>query len=607
MLHLKPIIKIDENHYFFIPDYQRGYRWTERNVNELLNDLMTYALDKTTESSSIYCLQPIVVKEMSLEDIRLDGKNIKGKKVYELCDGQQRLTSIFLILKFLNYRFIDEFKKSLFVLDYATRERSYNFLQKIIGLDLSDEDKRENIDFYHMTIAYETIATFFQESENKKHINLFESALLFDANVIWYELDEETDAKDVFRRLNSGKIRLTNAELVKALFLGNKGQNLNDSEKLYRYKISMEWEQIENELQNDKFWYFLANKKESLENRIEFIFRLIANELNKSEHDKIPIPKKDSLYVFLTFNEYFKNHQDIEQNWLLVKNYFLKFKDWYDTPKLYHYIGFLLTDEVENVSIENVLKWSTEAEDKGAFEQKLLEIIEENIEVTLDNLGYDKVANSVRRSLLWFNIYTILKYKAQNIRFQFDEFKNVKWDIEHIKSVDSNIPTERSAQNNWLHRILEFLSGEQKDELKKADYKVLETSIEHPILFQEICSALKSKSFTQEDFKNLYKKVLKTFDENSYDSKVENRVGNLCLLDSTTNRSYKNAIFPVKRKQIIHRDLSGQYILPCTKNAFLKSYSSKLGNMLQWTKTDMEDYEYVLETALNPSKENLND
>ncbi len=77
-------IKDLENYNFLIPNYQRGYRWSDREVGILLEDIWDFA--NTEQKDSFYCLQPIVVKQ-------------NGKQ-YNVIDGQQRLTTIFLIVKF---------------------------------------------------------------------------------------------------------------------------------------------------------------------------------------------------------------------------------------------------------------------------------------------------------------------------------------------------------------------------------------------------------------------------------------------------------------------------------------------------------------------------
>lgn len=48
--------------------------------------------------------------------------------------------------------------------------------------------------------------------------------------IIWYEVDDDEDSVNIFTRLNIGKINLTNAELVKALFLS---RGKKDSEGRY--------------------------------------------------------------------------------------------------------------------------------------------------------------------------------------------------------------------------------------------------------------------------------------------------------------------------------------------------------------------------------------
>ena len=52
---------------FFIPSYQRGYRWTDRQVKDLLNDLWEFARQKNADYN-FYCVQPLVVRQMSVEE-----------------------------------------------------------------------------------------------------------------------------------------------------------------------------------------------------------------------------------------------------------------------------------------------------------------------------------------------------------------------------------------------------------------------------------------------------------------------------------------------------------------------------------------------------------
>ena len=87
---------------FYIPAYQRGYRWTEQEVNDLLNDINEFIPREIsdTEEKTWYCLQPVVVKSRSENE-------------YEVIDGQQRLTTIYLILHYLNQDFVEKRRKLL--------------------------------------------------------------------------------------------------------------------------------------------------------------------------------------------------------------------------------------------------------------------------------------------------------------------------------------------------------------------------------------------------------------------------------------------------------------------------------------------------------------
>lgn len=226
---------------FYVPSYQRGYRWGDEEVKRLLDDI--YA----NESKS-YCLQPIVVRNC--------------ENYYELIDGQQRLTTLYLIYKYMHDvsgGFLDEPK---FELIYETRTKSKDFLAAI---DMSRRE--ENIDFWFICNAYDTISHWFTEKDKKSTLTNINKYLDENVKVIWYEVDESQDATALFTRLNIGKIPLTSAELVKAMFLCKKPDD-GSMESLRRMKdqlerekqeeISLQWDSIERELHNDSLWYFLT-------------------------------------------------------------------------------------------------------------------------------------------------------------------------------------------------------------------------------------------------------------------------------------------------------------------------------------------------------------
>lgn len=98
---------------FRIPHYQRGYRWEAQEVTELLDDL--WGFEKTSNKGEFYCLQPIVLKK-------------NDKDGYDVLDGQQRLTTLYLLLVYLeDKRKEDNFNQQIFTLNYETRENCEHF------------------------------------------------------------------------------------------------------------------------------------------------------------------------------------------------------------------------------------------------------------------------------------------------------------------------------------------------------------------------------------------------------------------------------------------------------------------------------------------------
>ena len=79
------------NETFYIPGYQRGYRWQPGQVLALLNDIWDFRTKWMVQRSqnAKYCLQPLVVSK-------------KDPQKWEVIDGQQRLTTLYLILQRLD-------------------------------------------------------------------------------------------------------------------------------------------------------------------------------------------------------------------------------------------------------------------------------------------------------------------------------------------------------------------------------------------------------------------------------------------------------------------------------------------------------------------------
>lgn len=543
---------------FYVPSYQRGYRWTPIQVTELLNDIWDFHRKPGKIPEEFYCLQPIVVKINNGE--------------WELIDGQQRLTTIFLILQYLK-TFLSSLRKECYTIRYQTRKESEGFLQDI---NLSLED--DNIDYYHFCQAYKTIDDWFKSKDGAVQFHFLTTLTNDDeagmnVKVIWYEVSNNVNAIDIFTRINIGKIPLNNAELIRALFLRKSNFNKSGASQisLKQLQIATEWDIIENTLQQNAFWHFIYDGKKDYPARIEYIFDLMKE---KKEED-------EDYLTFHEFNKQFEKVKDIDKIWLDIKHFFQTFKDWFHNNDLYHLVGYLIATGSSILD----LKTKSERLSKMEFKKSLALQIKKKVQFQVVELEYND--KEVKPLLLLFNIQTIVNNPNSNIRFPFNSYKNDRWDIEHIRSIKSDKPVGKK-QREWLLNVLEYFSGiaDLNEEQATAIEKLEE---EQKGLAEEIYSLLLQDRILDTDFTPLYEKLLSYFGENQEPESINN-ISNLALLDATTNRSYKNAVFPVKRKTIIKKDKKGTFVLICTKNVFLKSYSSKVDNIMYWQEQDANDY-----------------
>jgi uncharacterized protein with ParB-like and HNH nuclease domain len=551
VLELEPIVELLKKN-FFIPDYQRGYRWMPQQVKDLLNDITNFTpnqIENSTEKTW-YCLQPVVIKKC--DEINKNEHNLDATKTwYEVIDGQQRLTTIYLIGHYINEMWRGRDKDPEIQLKYKTRDESSTFLANLKVNLVDDVDiDFSNIDFFHISTAYKTIHNWVKNKENAKFVkDNFIDKFINNTKVIWYESTEKDTIK-IFTRINSGKIPLTNAELIKALFLNSSNFTETDV-NLKQLQIATEWDIIEYEMQDESFWYFINEKEKNLDTRIEFIFNLMAGKTNDSE---------DEFFTFDHFSNKFTTNskEEITDNWDEIKRYYQTLDEWFTDRELYHKIGFLIATGEDIGTIKTLSRDSA----KKVFKEKLQTLIQQKVNVQISKLEYGKP--EVKRVLLLHNIQTMLDNETEDSRFPFERYKKHKWDIEHINSVAEGMPDTEKHQEDWLKETSEFL--DKNEQLKE-----------------------RASHYNKADFETLFKDIVAYFYEEKHVDDTDD-ISNLVLLDSKTNRGYKNAVYPVKRKTIISNDKSGTFIPICTKNVFMKFYSPRLKQMTFWGVTERGDY-----------------
>ena len=637
-----------DGRYFYIPSYQRGYRWTEKQVGDLLRDLLCFANDfanegKEKKQEQFYCLQPIIARPITNEDKLKSifgteyNESIQSHGVWEIIDGQQRLTTIFLLYKYLldqkgwdaETLKEEEDGKELYHIYYATRDGSSQFLEGLTIKTIEDSDEeslKDNVDYYHMANAFKYIGKWIKTDGKTiniryqlggsldnirtsffKLLNGMSDTKGGSVQVLWYEIAEIKEKNNIkeFQKINTGKIRLTDAELIKGLFLLKK--NFTSGDKYIKQsELALEWEYIENTLHANNFWYFLQKKGYDMPNRIDLLFNLIykknaLKEIPEIEWDS-KIKEIDARLMDTRQSEIFRFYynrfegkmgEDLQQEvavaWDEVMELFRTLDDWFCTPSIYNYIGLLSQCGEDLCRLVLHFEYMPETTCRDDFEKYLKKRISYHLrgaKVDDENKQilntYDKDHDTIYKLLLTLNIHLLneqnqkLESESDVYKFPFDVLSAQNWDIEHIDSFHTNALKKEKDKRDWIETAM----ADRKDELKDDELAVLKQKLDENAL---------------DDVINILKKNAQEVDA---DEEIKNTIGNLTLLDAATNRMYGNSLFCTKRRIIIERIKQGVFVPIATQYIFAKFFDEKGTNRSLWTKEDMEAYHKYIYEAL---------
>lgn len=556
---------------FFVPTYQRGYRWTETQVKELLEDLYDFVSTKKDEND-YYCLQPIIVK--------------KKEDCWELVDGQQRLTALWLISALYycsNKEDVINIERETYNLVYEQKDEFtalFNIIEAMLDnnslkslVENLEPYKEKCIDGRKLIESIEYISRFSRNNKTAKGVlaKIFDS--INSVRIIWYVLDENENSIQTFTNINANKIELTNAELIKAVLL-----NAVDDELKMQNK-ALQWEEIEKGLNDNDFWsYMITKNRKNYNTRIDYLFEIFCDKHNLLK--QVDGKEKDRYAIFRAISEFLVG-KDVDDVWKEIQDIYDTLRDWYNDYFLYHTIGLLLIiDKGNDAVIINELYNEYSKVDKKTFKNHILNRIkelyvsdkkvtpfskfdEEQIKADLEELTIQE-SEKVRSVLLLYNIALLVNANNTYERFPFELFKNGTWDIEHI---NPQTPKDATAEEkkNWLQSYMQIIK----------DREILD-NIEKCI---------------QDNYENFA--VVSDMVSQKLDIVDNDSISNLVLLHASINRGYKNDCFSEKRKKIIEvertKSNDEKYIPIGTKWVFLKGYD-KASQLVVWAADDMKEY-----------------
>ena len=648
---------------FVVPAYQRGYRWGDAEVRVLLEDVWGFAqkleeerekqkqgegggqnpAPKSTSApanaggdqksdgqnqgddkkgAEFYCLQPVVVCEVS------GGDSASEKKTYNLIDGQQRLTTIYLILKYLGGVSKDEIGKNdqkHFSLEYATRDESTRFLEGLpVGGDLwggfIGDRSDDSMDIAHFKNACRVIGGFFKDKEQKakrdqkkafedKKID-FKNTLLESCKVLWYEPSREeappTEQKgggdsnadenkkaaeeEIFVRFNAYKIRLTDEENIKALFL-SKDNGLEEGEIEKRANF---WYDTERKLRKDDDFCYLTLRKIGKKDIVEIDDdknkqgaaqedeaknqeakkRIVSDNIMRIGVCLEAISDKSRGEMFEEFYELYKNRKkpqkgkepNFEGKWGELEKCVGVFEGLtsknteHGDLDIYHYLGFLTQCGVKPNGLYKMLEKSKDNDPQDALKKEVEDKTLKDFE-TMDRLVFGQDSEKIKKLLLLFSIALSDSDEKGKKNFEFNKYQLADWSLEHIYPQTSDHTPE------WREAVKKYC--ESDEEYKK------------PIDLKRLLDEADKSG-------EKYNQIDRYFQSDG--------IGNLALLDRGLNSSVGNDVFA--KKAAVIKEQKNKFIPLGTEKVFEGNFKA-MKDIEIFTPEDQKAYLEAIQKAID--------
>jgi len=542
--------------YFNIPHYQRGYKWETSNVEKLLDDIYSSRL----KDDLFYCIQNITIT--------------KKDNIYNVIDGQQRLTTLTIILsylgekelvsnkvrfpensirKFTNKTLNDWVTNQEF--DFYTHFKSWNdIVAKHPEYDLQD--------IYHIVQVALAVKRWFEklkEKEGESYVESFKSKLLYNVKLIVNEVEGSQSEEKIFANLNSKRIPLDGSDLIRAILITRVAKeeakeegDLKNIIFVNERRIKLGWE-----LDQINTWW----SKKEVKTYFKRLVKIESESIGKNKlfnDDFYPI---NNLYLLFaeSKNKEFLSLELIENSSEAIALYkeiihlHHTLFDWFHDREIYHLVGYIFANETNRKSLDFYEIWTfwKNSSTRQVFVTKLKDeiksyfIIEKSI-VDYTNLQinwYEDKNDLLIKTLLLMDVIECLKENKAFLPPLY--FKKNLEDIEHIFPQNP-----KDKKNSEIVKYFNFLLKIGEVEKKDMDVTNLESRLNN------------------EDFKSEFVEFLveKT-------SKInENSIGNLVILHRSLNRGLGNKVYEQKRSKIISFHNQGNFIQPHTFKVFVRDF-----------------------------------
>lgn len=564
--------------FYNIPVYQRGYKWKPEQVTKLLEDVNNFV----PEDNKFYCLQNITLVPS------------KTAPVFNVVDGQQRLTTLVVILSYLNQTEIAKGKVRF--PENSIRQETNKFLNEIIAVDASELLNKEWDDFieefpdfdhqdiFYLFTAYQAIDIWF--NENKVDKADFTKKILNHVRLIANSISDDSKEEKIFGNLNSKRVPLDGSDLVRAMLItrvayeeSRKTDTTKDIVRINERRVRIGWE-----LDDINNWWSKVEVKSYFQRFVSIKSDEISDGNKLFKDDKYPInlllllfaEKKGESKLTLEFIE--KNNNNALELYKEIIKLHSTLKDWFNDREIYHYLGFLFAQsQIKFKDVWNL--WNTETNAREDFKKLLKTSIKKTVinEETTTSINsdtvnwYDDEQNSLVKILVLLDVYW--STKSSQVFLPPSAFEKYGHDIEHIFPQN---PKEIKDKMSYIKFLIE-------NNLAKENKKLMtefETMADEPEFQKRV-----------NEYIQKYVGEIKT-----------NSIGNLVLLDASKNRSIGNNLYSVKRAALIDDINRGTYMRPHTLKVFVRYFDSGKNENTDhshWTNTDILANAKAIENTLN--------
>lgn len=573
-----------------IPEYQRGYKWNEKQIVQLINDINGFDAE---DDNLFYCLQNITLYP-STKDIN----------ILHIVDGQQRLTTTYLLFCYLG---LQEYLVNKF--SYAVRKSSNSFIQRIqrenktfIDHILSTssfddfclQEKEEDYDHQDIFYMYSAIRTFEATLQNQQiNIEVFKEKFTNNVKFIVNEIHSNIREQELFMNLNTGKVPLDGADLVRAIIITRvakeemesfKENSVKDIVRLNEKRTRIGWELD----QLNQWWshenvknYFNPFVKIELDNQetiqfneeinpINILYKLwAATKLKTEEKLRLKLFENTTISSLELYRELVSLNRTLN--------------DWFSDREIYHYLGFIANNQ-RSFNFKKYYKlWKAKDITRDGFINYLKKEVQQIVlgsedkkesgygywsEQMLNFNGRDKTnwyeTDELEKFLILLDIIEI----SGNDSIPFlsaKHFRKNKEDKEHIYPCTPKNIKELEKSTNDYTSIVQYLTD-------------INLNLGELFPYNEKYWKKRSELEKEEILKDLELKI--------HQLTPINAIGNLVLLHYSINRGFGNDYYIDKRASVVNNVQSGEYVRQHTLNVFVKARIDAK-NLNDWSFNDI--------------------